>query len=279
MAKRNLQESQSKMKVWYDRKTKSRCFEPGDRVLVLFPVVGNPLQAKYCGPYKVVKKISDTNYLVKTPGGRKETQVCHINMLKACHEKPKPELVILNNKLGLENPTHSESCVGLEAEKEEDTESEVKLGNDQQLIKLQNSQILNDLGTKLCHLSLVQRKELVEVITQYREVFKTNLIEHDVDVGDSAPVKQHPYRVSPMKKELLDKEVQYMLKNDIIEASHWSSPCILVPKHDGGFRFCTDFRKVNDKTKSNSFPIPGIADCIDKIGNAKFVSTNMCLIC
>ena len=38
MAKRNLQESQSKMKVWYDRKTKSRCFEPGDRVLVLFPV-------------------------------------------------------------------------------------------------------------------------------------------------------------------------------------------------------------------------------------------------
>ena len=96
-----------------------------------------------------------------------------------------------------------------------------------------------------------------------------------MDVGDSAPIKQHPYRVRPMKKELLDKEVQYMLKNDIIEESqsNWSSPCILVPKHDGGFRFCTDFRKVNDKTKSDSFPIPRIADCIDQIGNAKFVST------
>ena len=280
MAKRNLQESQSKMKVWYDRKAKSRCFEPGDRVLVLFPVIGNPLQAKYSGPYKVVKKISDTNYLVKTPGRRKETQLCHINMLKAYHEKPKPELVILNNRLGLESPTHSKDCVGQVAEKEEDTESEVRLGNDQQPIKLQNSQILNDLGTKLSHLPLAQRKELAEVITQYREVFpdvpsKTNLIEHDVDVGDSAPIKQHPYRVSPMKKELLDKEVQYMLKNDIIEESqsNWSSPCILVPKHDGGFRFCTDFRKVNDKTKSDSFPIPRIADCIDQIGNAKFVST------
>ena len=280
MAKRNLQESQSKMKVWYDRKAKSRCFEPGDRVLVLFPVVGNPLQAKYSGPYKVVKKISDTNYLVKTPDRRKETQVCHINMLKAYHEKPKPELVTLNNRLGLESPTHSKDCVGQVAEKEEDTESEVRLENDQQPIKLQNSQILNDLGTKLSHLPSVQRKELAEVITQYREVFpdvpsKTNLIEHDVDVGDSAPIKQHPYRVSPMKKELLDKEVQYMLKNDIIEESqsNWSSPCILVPKHDGGFRFCTDFRKVNDKTKSDSFPIPRIADCIDQIGNAKFVST------
>ena len=280
IAKRNLQESQSKMKVWYDRKAKSRCFEPGDRVLVLFPVVGNPLQAKYSGPYKVVKKISDTNYLVKTPDRRKETQVCHINMLKAYHEKPKPELVTLNNRLGLESPTHSKDCVGQVAEKEEDTESEVRLENDQQPIKLQNSQILNDLGTKLSHLPLVQRKELAEVITQYREVFpdvpsKTNLIEHDVDVGDSAPIKQHPYRLSPMKKELLDKEVQYMLKNDIIEESqsNWSSPCILVPKHDGGFRFCTDFRKVNDKTKSDSFPIPRIADCIDQIGNAKFVST------
>ena len=127
----------------------------------------------------------------------------------------------------------------------------MRLGNDEQPIKLQNSQILNDLGTKLSHLPLVQRKELAEVITQYREVFpdvpsKTNLIEHDVDVGDSAPIKQHPYRVSPMKKELLDKEVQYMLKNDIIEESqsNWSSPCILVPKHDGGFRFCTDFQDI-----------------------------------
>ena len=51
MAKSNLYLSQSKMKVWYDRKTKSRCFEPGDREFVLFPVVGNPLQAKYSGPY------------------------------------------------------------------------------------------------------------------------------------------------------------------------------------------------------------------------------------
>ena len=147
----------------------------------------------------------------------KETKVCHINMLKAYHEKPKPELVTLNKKLGLENPTHSESCVGLEAEEEEDTESEVRLGNDQQPVKLQNSQILNDLGTKLSHLPSVQRKGLAEVINQYMEVFpdvpnKTTLIEHDVDVRDSAPIQQHPYRVSPMKKELLDKEVQYMLK-------------------------------------------------------------------
>ena len=150
---------------------------------------------------------------------------------------------------------------------------------------MQSSQIVNDLGTKLSYLPSFERKELSEVINQYREVFtdvpnKTNLIEHDVDVGDSAPIKQHPYRVSPRKKQLLDKEFQYVLKNDIIEESqsNWSSPCILVPKlilfpkRDSGFRFCTDFRRVNDKTKSNAFLIPRIADCKDEIVNVKFAS-------
>ena len=102
MAKRNLQESQSKMKVWYDRKAKSRCFEPGDRVLVLFPVVGNPLQDKYSGPYKWLRKLVTQITWSELVDVKK-----HINMLKAYHEKPKPELVTLNNRLGLENPMHS----------------------------------------------------------------------------------------------------------------------------------------------------------------------------
>ena len=65
-----------------------------------------------------------------------------------------------------------------------------------------------------------------------------------------------------------------MLENELIEPSNseWSSPCILVLKPDGSFQFCTDFRKLNAVTKSDSFPIPRIDDCIDKIGHAKFVS-------
>ena len=47
----------------------------------------------------------------------------------------KPELVTLNNKLWLENPMHSEDCGDLEAKKEEDTESEVRLGNGKKNIK------------------------------------------------------------------------------------------------------------------------------------------------
>ena len=61
-----------------------------------------------------------------------------------------------------------------------------------------------------------------------------------------------------------------MLENIIIEPSksEWSYPCILVPKPDGSFRFVTDFRKVSKFTKTDSYPIPHIDVCIDKIGNA-----------
>ncbi|KAJ8026467.1 hypothetical protein HOLleu_31290 [Holothuria leucospilota] len=54
--------------------------------------------------------------------------------------------------------------------------------------------------------------------------------------------------------------------------SEWSSPCILVPKADGGYRFCTDYRKVNAVTRTDSYPIPRIDDCIDRVGKATYVS-------
>ena len=63
-----------------------------------------------------------------------------------------------------------------------------------------------------------------------------------MDVGDAKPIKQHPY---PMKQQILKEDIQYVLENDFIEPSkgEWSS-YILVPKPDGRFRMCTDYRKV-----------------------------------
>lgn len=46
---------------------------------------------------------------------------------------------------------------------------------------------------------------------------QTHLLEHDIDVGEAQPVKQRFYRVSPDKREQLDREVQYMLDNNIAE--------------------------------------------------------------
>ena len=64
------------MKSHYDENDQNRHFEPA-----LLPIPGRPLQARYHGSYTVDKKFSDVNYIVNTPGRRKQKQLCTINML------------------------------------------------------------------------------------------------------------------------------------------------------------------------------------------------------
>ncbi len=69
-------------------------------------------------------------------------------------------------------------------------------------------------------------------------------------------------------------ETQYLLEHGLAvpSSSPWCSPCLLVPKSDSTSRFCTDYRKVNALTKPDSFPLPRVEDCVDHIGNSKFVT-------
>ena len=148
-----------------------------------------------------------------------------------------------------------------------------------QSARLKNSDYLTNIEDKLSHMSDIQKAEVIGLLREYEALFpdvptKTTAAEHDVIITTSEPIRQHPYRLNPIKLKYLRDEIQYMLDNDIIEpsTSGWSSPCILVPKSDGSYRFVTDFRKVNAVSKSDSYPIPRIDDCIDKLGDATFVS-------
>jgi hypothetical protein len=53
-----------------------------------------------------------------------------------------------------------------------------------------------------------------------------------------------------------------MEKQKVIEKSNspWSLPVILVKKKDGLLRFCVDYRRLNDVTKKDSYPLPRIDD-------------------
>lgn len=129
------------------------------------------------------------------------------------------------------------------------------------------------------HLKPEQRQRLEEVVEENFSLMGdklgcTTLVEHKI-VTTSEPIKQRSYRVSPFIQEQIDKEVKYMLENDIIEPSHsaWSSPVIMVPKRDGSYRFCVDYRRLNRVTKKDAYPIPYIATILDKLRNAKYLST------
>ncbi|XP_068232309.1 uncharacterized protein [Palaemon carinicauda] len=103
---------------------------------------------------------------------------------------------------------------------------------------------------------------------------RKNILSHDIDVGDASPVKQSPYRLNPVKWDLVSKEIEYMLKHNLIQppVSPRSSPILLVKKADNKFRMCVDYRKVNTNMKNDSFPLPRINDCLDRIGSVKFIT-------
>lgn len=74
---------------------------------------------------------------------------------------------------------------------------------------------------------------------------------------------------------IINEEVEKMLADDIIEPSHspWSSPIVLVRKKDGKHRFCIDFRKINDVTHKDAYPLPQIPATLDKLRGARYLST------
>ncbi len=73
------------MKNIYDRWAEVSHCSPNNPVLGLLTLVTSPFQAKYNGPFSVVWQVSDLNYLTETPGRRKSTKLCHVNLPKPYH--------------------------------------------------------------------------------------------------------------------------------------------------------------------------------------------------
>ena len=97
----------------------------------------------------------------------------------------------------------------------------------------------------------------------------------NIDVGKSEPIKMRPYRTPIKNREVIDKAVDEMLEADVIRRSMlpWTLPVVIVDKKDGNQRFCVDFRKLNQVTKKNSYPILLIDDILALLGKAKYFTS------
>ena len=182
-----------------------------------------PIPGRVLWPYTVHKRKSDVNYIINIPGRRTQKQLCHINMLK--------EYISSDNSVV--TPVNVVNSVPHEQSQMDPTDMNF-VKADPSSSKLQHSDILKDLDQKLSHLDLVKRNELKQLIREYEHLCpdiptRADKIFHDVDIDGSKPVKQHPYRVNPVKQQYLRKEIPYLLDSDFIEPSQsdWSSLCIL----------------------------------------------------
>ena len=104
------------------------------------------------------------------------------------------------------------------------------------------------------------------------------VLQHDVDTGDSPPIKQSPRRPPLSAGNAEDEILDVMLKTGVIEpsTSEWASPVCLVKKPDGSYRFCIDYRRVNAVSRKDGYPIPDIQDALDSLRGAKWFATLGC---
>jgi len=138
-----------------------------------------------------------------------------------------------------------------------------------------------------------QQKELAaNVIKKNADVFsrskydlgRTKLIQHRIDIGQNRPFKEPLRRHPKAYLDIIDEQVDLMLKHDIIEpaCSPFASNVVLVLKKgerdsDGRetrpVRFCNDYRRLNAMTYKDSFPLPRIDSCLDMLAGSKYFAT------
>lgn len=86
-------------------------------------------------------------------------------------------------------------------------------------------------------------------------------------VPGAVPVNARPYHYSPQHKTEIEQQVKQLLEARLITHSHspFASPVLLVKKKDGTWRLCIDYRKLNDLTIKNRFPMPLIEEILDEL--------------
>ena len=132
-------------------------------------------------------------------------------------------------------------------------------------------------------LSELQRSQVRSLLWKFKDVLSlndydigfTDLVSHSIDTGDHPPVRE-PLRQHPRAyMEELDAHVDRMLQQGIIEpcSSPWAANVVLVKKRDGTLRCAIDYRRLNQITKGDTYPLPRIDACLDTLQGSSWFST------
>ena len=108
-----------------------------------------------------------------------------------------------------------------------------------------------------------------------KEPGRTTVCQHVIHVDGVAPIRQKPYRIPYSRREAVQEELQKLLEAGVIRpsTSPWAAPIVPVEKKDGTIRLCVDYRKLNQDTKFDAYPMPQIEEVLDSVGSATIIST------
>ena len=109
------------------------------------------------------------------------------------------------------------------------------------------------------------QNELNQLLQQFPKVISekpgwTTTVQHKIITDGSRPIRQWPYQIPPAVKREVSEELDWMLKDGLIEgsSSEWSSPIVMVKKKDGSNRICVDYLKLDALMKIDSYLRPQV---------------------
>ena len=97
---------------------------------------------------------------------------------------------------------------------------------------------------------------------------------HRICTNSSLPLRERVRPLSGEKLEFIKMEFQTLLSAGVVRYSHspWASPIHIVTKSDGSYRLCGDYRRLNNITQHDSYPMPLINDVLTRLSNATVFS-------
>ena len=144
-------------------------------------------------------------------------------------------------------------------------------------------EMLSSIVENIDGLNPQECEQLYALLFEFADVFadgpddfgRTGKIKHEIVTGDSAPIRQHVRRVPPHRREEIHTLLDEMLQKKVVQPSDspWASPVVLVKKKDGSSRFCIDYRKVNNITRKDAYPLPRIDDTLDTLAGSQWFTT------
>ena len=142
---------------------------------------------------------------------------------------------------------------------------------------------IDDEIDKLVSKKRWENLELKALVREYPKVFNLDsdplsvspFFAHRIRLKDNEPVYKKAYGIPMKLQPQVDEKIEEMLKNNIISHSRspYNAPLIPIVKKDSTIRVVLDYRALNEKIVSDTYPMPNISEIFHSLGKSKYFTS------
>ena len=129
-----------------------------------------------------------------------------------------------------------------------------------------------------------QRDSIIDMLLEFKDVFdldKKPNIQHTksttckINTGENLPIRSSYRQTDPVEDRIIFNHIKEMAERGVIQPSKspWASPILLADKKNGKVRFCIDYRRLNNVTIQDAYPLPKMDEIFKVLGNSSYFST------